>query len=63
MLNNAAVTRLLPASILLGGCYLLLVDNLARTAASIEIPLGVLNAFIGAPFFVLVLVRARRSWQ
>ena len=63
LLVGPSFPRLLPASILLGGCYLLLVDNLARTAASIEIPLGVLNAFLGAPFFVFVLVRARRSWQ
>src|SRR5262250_2804843 len=43
--------RLLPASILLGAGYLLAVDTLARTAARIEIPLGVLTALMGAPFF------------
>ena len=63
LLVGPSFPRLLPASRLLGACYLLLVDNLARTAAAIEIPLGVLNAFLGAPFFVFVLVRARRSWQ
>ena len=55
--------RLLPASILLGGGYLLAVDTLARTIARIEIPLGVLTAFIGAPFFIWVLAAARRGWQ
>ncbi|WP_114377192.1 FecCD family ABC transporter permease [Elioraea thermophila] len=55
--------RLLPASALLGGGFLLLVDTLARTAARIEIPLGVLTAFVGTPVFVWVLARARRSWS
>ena len=55
--------RLLPASILLGSGYLLAVDTLARTMARIEIPLGVLTAFIGAPFFIWVLAAARRGWQ
>ena len=55
--------RLLPASILLGSGYLLAVDTLARTIARIEIPLGVLTAFIGAPFFIWVLAAARRGWQ
>ena len=55
--------RLLPASILLGSGYLLAVDTLARTIARIEIPLGVLTAFIGAPFFIWVLAAGRRGWQ
>ena len=54
--------RLLPASILLGAGYLLGVDTLARTAARIEIPLGVLTAFIGAPFFIWVLAASRKGW-
>jgi iron complex transport system permease protein len=55
--------RLLPVSILLGAGYLLGVDTLARTIARIEIPLGVLTAFIGAPFFIWVLAASRRGWQ
>jgi iron complex transport system permease protein len=55
--------RLLPASILLGSGYLLAVDTLARTIARIEIPLGVLTAAIGAPFFIWILAVARRGWQ
>jgi iron complex transport system permease protein len=55
--------RLLPASILLGAGYLLGVDTLARTAARIEIPLGVLTAFIGAPFFIWILAASRRGWS
>ncbi|MCW5773063.1 MAG: iron ABC transporter permease [Rhodospirillaceae bacterium] len=56
-------TRLLPASVVLGAAFLLLVDTLARTVARIEVPLGVLTAFIGTPFFLWLLATARRSWQ
>ena len=49
--------RLLPMSCLFGAAFLLLVDNVARTAASVEIPIGILTAFVGAPFFVYLMVR------
>ena len=55
-------SRLLPTSMLLGAGYLLVVDDIARSASQAEIPLGVLTAFIGAPFFLWLLARARRSW-
>ncbi len=54
--------RLLPAAMLLGAGYMLLVDTLARTLAETETPLGVLTAFIGAPVFVWLLATGRRSW-
>ena len=54
---------LLPVSLLLGAAFLLGVDTLARTAAAIEIPLGVLTAFVGTPIFVWLLATARRRWQ
>lgn len=52
--------RLLPASILLGAAFLITVDTLARSAARIEIPLGVLTAVIGGPIFVCLLAHNRR---
>jgi iron complex transport system permease protein len=55
--------RLLPAAALLGGGYLLLIDTLARTAASIEIPLGILTAVIGTPFFIWLLAGMQRTWS
>ena len=55
--------RLLPVAVLLGAGFLLGVDTLARTAARIEIPLGVLTAFVGTPLFLWLLATARRSWQ
>jgi iron complex transport system permease protein len=51
----------LPLSALVGGGFLLGVDNLARGAGG-EVPLGILTALIGAPLFALVLVRTHRSW-
>ena len=56
-------SRLLPTSILLGAGFLLAVDTLARTVAQIEIPLGVLTAFVGTPLFLWQLATARRGWQ
>jgi len=46
----------------LGGGFLVAADTVARTAAPIEIPLGVLTAVIGAPFFLWLLARSRRTW-
>ena len=54
-------SRLLPASALLGAIFLMLTDTLARTLISIELPLGVLTALVGAPFFLFLLARGGRS--
>ena len=48
---------------LLGGGYLLFIDTLARTAAPIEIPLGILTAVIGTPFFIWLLAGMQRTWS
>lgn len=49
---------LLPASVLLGATFLVLADALARTAAApTELPVGVVTAFVGVPFFVWLLRR------
>ncbi|CAN5693380.1 iron ABC transporter permease [soil metagenome] len=53
---------ILPLSMLFGGAFLALADLLARTVSSpAEIPIGVVTAFFGAPFFVLVLRTSRRG--
>ena len=49
--------RLLPAAMLLGAIFLLLVDNVSRNLLALEIPIGVLTAFIGAPFFIYLMTR------
>ena len=63
MLVGPGFGTLLPTSILIGAGYLLIVDTLARTIAQIEVPLGILTAVIGAPFFVWLLARGRRGWS
>jgi iron complex transport system permease protein len=55
--------RVLPVSLLLGGAFLVLIDTVARTAARIEIPLGLLTAILGAPVFVWLLAHGRRMWS
>ncbi|MCU0280849.1 MAG: iron ABC transporter permease [Acidimicrobiia bacterium] len=54
---------ILPLSVLGGAAFLVLADLGARTlAAPSEVPLGVITAFVGAPFFAVVLRSARRGW-
>lgn len=54
---------LIPASILLGSTYLLLVDDLARMLSTVEVPLGILTSVIGAPFFIYLILRNKGGWQ
>jgi iron complex transport system permease protein len=58
MLWGADHRFLLPASILLGATFVVLADALARTvAAPTELPIGVVTAFVGVPFFLWLLRR------
>jgi iron complex transport system permease protein len=61
---GASYRVILPLSILFGGAFLALADLLARTVMSpSEVPIGVITAFFGAPFFVVVLRTSRRlAW-
>jgi iron complex transport system permease protein len=52
-------SRLLPLAMALGAAFLMLADTLARTLAVIELPLSVLTAGVGAPFFLWLLGRRR----
>ncbi len=54
--------RLLPLSMLLGAAFLLAVDTLCRTIATIEVPPGVLTAMLGTPFFLWLFAASRRGW-
>jgi iron complex transport system permease protein len=56
-------SRLLPTAAILGGGYLLVIDTLARTLAPVEIPLGILTAVVGTPFFIWLLASSRRGWS
>lgn len=48
---------LIPTSILLGSTYLLIVDDIARILTTAEVPLGILTSLVGAPVFILLLLR------
>jgi iron complex transport system permease protein len=56
-------SRLLPTAAILGGGYLLFIDTIARTMSSVEVPLGILTAVIGTPFFIWLLSSAQRNWS
>lgn len=53
---------LIPASILVGSTFLLVVDDLARTIFPLEVPLGILTSLIGAPFFIYLLLKGKKGW-
>ncbi len=58
MVAGVGHRRLVPLSILFGGAFLTLADLLARTVQSpAELPIGVITAFVGAPFFLFILRR------
>jgi iron complex transport system permease protein len=62
MILGSDHVRLLPATALAGAIFLLVADTAARTViAPAELPVGVLTAFIGGPFFLYLLRKARRE--
>ena len=61
LIAGPSYRRIIPLSLLFGAGFLILADLLARTVLSPgEVPLGVVTAFLGAPFFLVVLRQARR---
>ncbi len=54
---------LLPASLSIGGSFLLLIDNISRTFISVEIPIGILTALIGVPIFLYLLKTGYSEWN
>jgi len=53
---------LLPASFVLGGCFLVFCDLMARTLlAPAELPIGIITAMLGSPFFLWTLFRSNKS--
>lgn len=49
--------HLMPTSMLFGALFLLIVDNVSRNLLATEIPIGILTAFIGAPFFLYLIIK------
>ncbi len=62
ILVGANYSKLVPASFIIGGLFLLTIDNLIRGPIGVDLPLGVLTALVGTPVFVVLLIRARKAW-
>ncbi len=54
--------KLIPTAMVLGASYLLIVDDIARCALSMEIPIGILTALLGVPFFAIIFRRNSKGW-
>jgi iron complex transport system permease protein len=64
MLVGPEHSRLLPASALLGGIYLLAMDDIARSVAAQEIPIGLLTAMVGTPVFAFLFWKMQgKGWN
>ncbi len=64
MLVGPEHTRLLPVAAILGGLYLLFMDDIARSLGREEIPIGLLTAIVGAPVFGLLFWKTRgNAWS
>ncbi len=53
---------LLPVTLLLGAVFLLIIDDVSRCLFAVEIPLSVLTAVCGAPFFLSLLLKGKKGW-
>ena len=62
MLVGPDFRRLIPTSVSIGICYLLVVDDLCRTLTASEIPLGVITGIIGVPLFLYFIYKKKVSW-
>lgn len=60
---GASYSKIIIVSFLLGGFFLLCIDNIIRGIQGVDVPLGVLTALIGTPVFVLLLTRLRKGWN
>jgi iron complex transport system permease protein len=54
--------RLMPATMVFGALFLLVIDNISRNLFATEIPLGILTSLIGAPFFLWLITRKGELW-
>lgn len=61
MITGCDYRKTVPASILLGASFLLLVDTISRSIATVELPIGILTSLIGAPFFLYLIVREAKK--
>ena len=50
--------KLIPATMLFGATFMLLVDNICRNVWATDLPIGILTSFVGAPFFIYLITKA-----
>lgn len=62
MLVGPGFARMLPMTMIIGAGFMLGVDTLARTMATLEVPPGVLTAVLGTPMFLWLLAKSKRAW-
>lgn len=63
MLLGADNRRGIPASIFLGGSFLLLIDNFSRSLFVFEIPVGIFTMLLGGPFFIYLMRKNKLNWS
>ena len=57
MIAGPDARKTVPASIILGAAFLTAVDTISRSVTHTEIPIGILTSFIGAPFFLYLIIK------
>jgi len=62
MLVGPSFERMFPVAVVAGALFVLMVDDFARAATSMELPLGIVTSVIGAPLFIALLMRTRTAW-
>lgn len=55
--------RLVPFTILCGGIFMLWADNLSRSLADFEVPIGIITSLCGAPLFMVLLKKGQENWS
>lgn len=63
LITGPRFDRMLPAAVLIGAGFMVLVDTAARSIATLEVPLGILTAVLGAPVFIWLLAKGARPWS
>ena len=61
MLTGSDNKKMLPVAVVLGGAFMLVIDILCRTLTPAELKIGILTGIIGAPFFILILIKQNRN--
>lgn len=63
ILTGSSFSKLAVTSFLVGGSFLLIIDNIIRGVKGVELPLGVLTALVGTPVFILLLSKVKKGWS